>query len=88
MPRVRGVPDETKAVRWFRRAARQGDADAQVALGAVHSIGEGVSENAVKAARRVQRAAVQGRAEAQRLPGAVLCVGLTRLWYSGGSSGR
>ena len=71
-------------MRWFRQAARQGDADARVALGAVHSIGEGISKNAVKDARWIRRAAVQGHAEARRSLGAVLCLGLTRLWYGGG----
>ena len=41
----KGVPeDDTEAARWFRRAARLGNAYAQYNLGYIYAYGEGVAE--------------------------------------------
>ena len=46
----RGVPqDDMEAVRWYRRAAEQGDADAQVNLGFMYDEGRGVPQDDVQA---------------------------------------
>jgi len=46
----RGVPqDYAEAARWYRRAAEQGDAQAQYNLGLAYARGEGVTQNAVEA---------------------------------------
>ena len=53
-----GVPqDNTEAVRWFRQAAEQGDATAQVALGLMYDQGEGVPQDYVQAHKWVNLAA-------------------------------
>ena len=58
--------DEGEAVRWFRRAADQGDdATAQFALGVMHSAGRGVRQDEGEAVRWFRRAADQGHADAQ-----------------------
>ena len=45
-----GVPqDEAEAVRWYRLAAEQGDAEAQFNLGAMYAIGRGVPQDDVTA---------------------------------------
>ena len=47
-----GVPqDDAEAVRWFRLAADQGQADAQFLLGAMYANGEGVPKDEAEAAR-------------------------------------
>jgi uncharacterized protein len=41
-----GVPkNATKAAEWFKKAAAQGDADAQFNLGVMYNTGEGVSRD-------------------------------------------
>jgi TPR repeat protein len=65
-----GVPqDDAETVRWFRLAADQGHARAQVNLGHMYETGEGVPQNYVEAARWYRRAADQGHADAQNLLG-------------------
>ena len=45
-----GVPrDYEAAVRWYRRAAEQGDADAQNNLGVMYGKGQGVPRNYIEA---------------------------------------
>ena len=42
----RGVPqDDAEAAAWYRRAAEQGDADAQFGLGAMYAEGRGVPQD-------------------------------------------
>ena len=41
--------DDREAVKWFRKAAEQGDASAQYNLGVMYANGEGVPEDYVKA---------------------------------------
>ena len=61
-----GVPkDDREAVKWFRRAAGQGFADAQFNLGLMYANGEGVPEDDREAVKWYRRAAEQGHANAQ-----------------------
>ena len=57
--------DHTEAVRWYRLAADQGDADGQVSLGEMYDNGTGVSQDQAKAARLYRLAADQGDAGGQ-----------------------
>ena len=52
--------DYAEAVKWYRRAADQGDADAQFNLGIVYEKGQGVQQNYAEAAKWYRRAADQG----------------------------
>ena len=73
----RGVPqDVEEAIRWFRRAAEQGDAAAQALLGdgsaqfnigLMYAFGRGVQQDHYEAVRWYRRAAEQGFADAQLL---------------------
>ncbi|SVD41693.1 uncharacterized protein METZ01_LOCUS394547, partial [marine metagenome] len=76
-----GVPqDETEALRWYRRAAEQGDAaaaawvhriaeqgnaEAQLALGGMYFAGQGVAEDPTEGVRWWRLAAEQGHLPAQ-----------------------
>jgi hypothetical protein len=67
-----GVPqDAGEAVRWFRLAAEQGHADAQLNLGLMHYNGDGVAQDPVAAARWFRLAADQGLPVAQSNLGAM-----------------
>lgn len=58
--------EEAEAATWFRRAADQDHAEAQVQLGLMYYYGgRGVPRDRAEAARWFQRAADQGHAEAQ-----------------------
>ena len=57
--------DKGLAVKWFRKAAEQGDAPAQCRLGWCYEIGEGVETNAAEAVKWYRKAAEQGHAEAK-----------------------
>ena len=57
--------DCVEAIRWYRLAAEQGNAEAQNDLGVMHLNGMGVREDAAEAARWYRRAAEQGVAIAQ-----------------------
>ena len=61
-----GVPqDHAEAVRWYRLAADQGDAQAQSNLGMMYKDGSGVPQDHTERARLYQLAADQGYAGAQ-----------------------
>jgi len=61
-----GVEQNFKeAFKWFKKAAAQGDADAQLHLGFCYMDGEGVAANEKKAAAWFRKAAAQGNADAQ-----------------------
>ena len=63
----RGVPqDYFAAVNWYHRAALQGVAAAQSALGDMYDNGDGVPRNAVEAYRWYTKAAAGGDREALR----------------------
>ena len=61
-----GVPqDYTEAVKWYRRAAEQGDAYAQNSLGHMYDSGQGVPQDYAEAVKWYRRAAEQGNARSQ-----------------------
>ena len=57
--------DEAEAVKWYRKAADQNDADAQRNLGIMYDKGEGVKQDKVEAAKWFRKAAEQNDANAQ-----------------------
>jgi uncharacterized caspase-like protein len=61
-----GVPqDYAEAAKWYRKAADQGDAEAQCILGASYYFGLGVPQDYAEAAKWYRKAAEQGYALAQ-----------------------
>ena len=56
--------DDREAVKWYRRAAEQGDAGAQTALGTMYLGGKGVPEDDREAVKWYREAAEQGYAGA------------------------
>jgi TPR repeat protein len=61
-----GVPkDDAEAVKWYRKAAEQGLAEAQYNLGVMYDEGEGVPKDDAEAVKWYRKAAEQGLAEAQ-----------------------
>ncbi len=52
-------------MKWYRKAAEQGDPEAQFNLGVMYYEGEGMPQSDVKAARWYRKAAEQGHAIAQ-----------------------
>jgi uncharacterized protein len=62
----RGVAkDDAQAVAWYRKAADQGDADAQNNLGLMYANGRGVAKDDAQAVAWYRKAADQGDADAQ-----------------------
>ena len=57
--------DWTEAVRHYRRAAEQGEAEAQCRLGFCFKHGHGVAQDWTEAVRYYRQAAAQGHAHAQ-----------------------
>ena len=67
-----GLPkDETEGVKWWRKAAEQGDPKAQYNLGVSYENGQGVPKDKAEAAKWHRKAAGQGFAEAQYNLGAL-----------------
>ena len=61
-----GVPqNDIEALKWFQRAAEQGDVLAQNRLGMMYEFGLGVPENKTEAVKWYHRAAEQGDWAAQ-----------------------
>ena len=57
----KGVPrDRVEAVKWFRKAALQGNVAAQHELGIMYYFGDGVPSDLVEAAKWHRKAALQG----------------------------
>ena len=54
-----------EAIKWYKKAAEQGDADAQFNLGVMYENGEGVTKNLQEAFKWYLEAAEQGNARAQ-----------------------
>ena len=54
-----------ETVKWFRKAAEQGDSEAQYNLGLFYDKGEGVEKNHSEAIKWYKKAAEQGHAKAQ-----------------------
>jgi hypothetical protein len=72
----RGVPqDYAEALGWFRKAADQGDAEAQYDVGSRYYYGQGVAQDYAEALRWYRKAADQGEARAQ--------CGLGSMYYYG-----
>ncbi|MFR6749415.1 MAG: tetratricopeptide repeat protein [Faecalibacterium sp.] len=59
----------TNAVWWYQKAAEQGHAEAQYALGDCYRTGEGVTKNGAEAVKWYRKAAEQGHVEAQNMLG-------------------
>ncbi|MBQ9776558.1 MAG: sel1 repeat family protein, partial [Lentisphaeria bacterium] len=57
--------NKQEAVKWYRKAAEQGDAKAQYNLGNCYYFGNGVTENEQEAVKWYRKAAEQGDAKAQ-----------------------
>ena len=57
--------DKAETVKWYRRAAEQGNTDAQKCLSNCYCNGEGVAVERAEAAKWYRRAAEQGDAQAQ-----------------------
>ena len=70
--------DYLEAMRWWHKAADQGDAEAQISIGFLYMHGFGVQQDYNEAVRWYRMAAEQGNPEAQR------CIGFL---YEGGSGG-
>ena len=64
--------DPAKAAAWFRKAADQGDSDAQVALARASLRGEGVPKDPAEALRLALASATAGNTEAMLLAGDLL----------------
>ncbi|MDS1821269.1 tetratricopeptide repeat protein [Vibrio parahaemolyticus] len=62
---VFSIQDDKEAVKWYRKAAEQGHADAQHNLGTMYNQGKGVPKNDKEAVKWYRKAAEQGHAEAQ-----------------------
>ena len=63
----RGVAkDDAEAVRWYRKAAAQADANAQYNLGVMYSEGIGVAKDKAIAVSWYRKAAAQGFADAKK----------------------
>jgi TPR repeat protein len=59
-----------EALRWYRKAADQGFAPAQLVMGVACELGcDGVSQSNAEAAKWFKKAANQGNADAKRLLG-------------------
>jgi TPR repeat protein len=63
--------DDKEAMKWYRRAADQGYADAQYNLGVMYGQGQGVEQDFKEAVKWLQKAAEQGHVEAQRVLGEI-----------------
>ena len=57
--------DVTDAVKWYRRAAEQGDEVSQYNLGAIYAYGQGVPQDGLEAVKWFRQAADQGNPDAQ-----------------------
>ena len=57
--------DYQQAVQWYRKAAEQGNADAQNNLGLMYANGQGVKQDYQQAVQWFRKAAEQGDASAQ-----------------------
>ena len=58
--------DKAEGVEWYRKAAEQGNAEAQNAMGYAYDTGNGVAQDYAEAVKWYKKAAVQGNAIARR----------------------
>ena len=68
--------DKKEAISWYRKAAEQGNAEAQCALGFQYWIGELLEKDYAEAFKWIYRAANQGLARAQNLLGVMYAEGV------------
>jgi TPR repeat protein len=59
------APDYINDVNWYRKAAEQGNANAQCKLGIMYAKGEGIGKDEKKAVEWYWKSAEQGNADAQ-----------------------
>jgi len=59
--------DKKEAVKWYRKAAEQGDAEAQFNLGRAFVNGEGVDKDKMEAVKWLRLAAEQGYEDAEEM---------------------
>ena len=71
--------DLVEAVRWYRKAAEQGHAQAQTNLGFTYANGRGVDKDVKRAADWCARAAAQGHPVGMRLAASYFAAG--RGWW-------
>ena len=57
--------DDVEAIKWYRKAAEQGDARAQFSLGVMYAEGDGVAKDLEEAIKWWRKAAEQGLEHAQ-----------------------
>ena len=67
--------DSVEAVKWYRKSADQGTADAQLNLGVMYANGEGVVKDSAEAVNWYRKAADQGNASGQVILGAMYSKG-------------
>ena len=67
--------DYAEAVKWYRRVADRGNADAQNTLGIMYNEGRGVSQDHAEAAKWFRRAADRNYADAQNNLGVLYVTG-------------
>jgi uncharacterized protein len=71
-----GVPqDYAEAMKWYRKAAAQGEAGAQYSIGMMYDYGNGVPVDYAEAGRWYLKAADQGYSRAQRALGDMCSLG-------------
>ena len=58
--------DKQEAVKWYRKAAEQGDPDAQCNLGRCYANGEGVRQDTEEAVKWFRQSAGQGNKDAKK----------------------
>jgi len=67
--------DYSEAVKWYRKAAEQGNSTGQFLLGGMYTQGKGVSQDYSEAVKWYRKAAEQGNADAQGHLGASYTLG-------------
>lgn len=68
-----GVPkDKAEAVKWYRKAADQGNADAQYYLGMMYELGSGVAIDLPEALKWYRQAAQLGNRDAESAASRIL----------------
>jgi TPR repeat protein len=73
------LEDYAEAAKWYRKAAKQGDAHAQYNLGLMYEKGQGVRQDDAQAAKWFREAAEQGHLLAQKSPAARVRILLARM---------
>jgi len=69
------LPDDTKALMWFQKAAEQGCVEAQRCMGILYAVGRGTPRDDEMAVHCFQKAASRGDGEAQRCMGIMCATG-------------